>query len=202
MSLRRSTWFPRGTLCLLGRTVGVTRGTSCLLGARTGSLGAPRVSWGLYMVPSGHLVSLGKDLGRFSTHLVPHRRPTWSHGPRRPLDTYTGGHELGILSWDGFWAFLGALRASWALNLAPSGHFVSLRTDAGCFSGHFVPLGRPFWLPRGTSCLLGWTFGVSRCTSCRLGAVHGSLGAPCVSWGGPWAFVGAPRASWALDLDS
>jgi len=77
--------------------LGVSRGTSCLLGARSGYLGAPRVSWdgllaflgaprvawALYMVLSGHPVSLGADLGRLSGHLVPLGRSTWTPDPKR-----------------------------------------------------------------------------------------------------------------------
>ena len=82
---------------------------------------------------------------------------SWSY--RR---TYAGGDELGVLSWDGSWAFLGAPRVSSALSLVPSRHFVSLGADGGCFSGHFVPLGPSSWFPRGTSCLLGRTSGRHR----------------------------------------
>ena len=83
---------------------------------------------------------------------------SWSY--RR---TYAGGNELGVLSWDGSWAFLGAPRVSSALSLVPSRHFVSLGADGGCFSG-------------GTSCLLG--------------PRRGSLRPPRVPWDAPRADTG------------
>ena len=42
-----------------------------------------------------------------------------------------GSLEALCVAWGGWWVFLGALRASWALVVVPSGHLVSLGTHLG-----------------------------------------------------------------------
>ena len=132
--LEHSTWFPGGTSCLLGRTVGLSKAISCFLGAEPGrvvlgedlqgqrpdilgrTLSVSRGSWCLFAAPfffarigticDGLVVMLGAPRASWARNLV----------------------SIGALhvSWDGPLVFLRAHRASSALIKFPPGHVVSL----------------------------------------------------------------------------